>query len=497
MSKSLPAMLILLVSAAAMSTALDPPVKMWERWYYTNWDVAGFNSTTLTQSGDILLTGAILDYSPGVEDIVAVLVNQDGDVLWEVRDEFAGAFTKDSNMLPDGSFILVGSALADTSSTTTGVYIHKISESGATEWARIYGYETTDEDGYGVACLPDGGFAICGRVNGSGGGLGQAWILRTDVNGDTLWTDVWGEHTINFAKSIVFDQNNNWIVACVYGRSDTLVNRGPHLLYYSLDGTFLHGTTYPELYPEWVRGMCAATDGGFTFLSRYGTGQADGTLTHTDPDGEILWSHTVPAQVTDDNDNLGLGFTQIDGGYVCCGWTGYWSPPSNPFPFTESVSPVDTGSTKDGWLMRYAHDGTFLWSVENEIGGDNHFYSAVQLPQGGYIAAGSSGGGYLVRYAPETGIVGPEIAQASILSIAPNPFTSSLSISYCLTESGEVCISIYNLAGKRVANLDSGYEPAGNHGSLWTPETNIPNGCYLVVLDTYNQRIVGRCVKLD
>jgi hypothetical protein len=83
------------------------------------------------------------------------------------------------------------------------------------------------------------------------------------------------------------------------------------------------------------------------------------------------------------------------------------------------------------------------------------------------------------------------------LSVRGNPFSSSLSIMYSLPEPSQVNLSIYDLTGRLVKNLNSGLAPAGEHTSVWAPASEFPNGCYLIVLDACGERAVRRCVRLN
>ena len=471
------ALLLALFILTSFSHAMDPPEKMWERLYYQEWDSAKYYDIELTVSGNLFISGLVYDYtSPVLESYVALLANQDGDILWETPYVEHGGTCYDGDVLPDGSFIVTGRG-SEPPGPTASLFIQKIDQNGSVEWTRVYDYPSTKEEGYSVTTLPDGGYAVCGRVNGEGPDLGKAWILRTDANGDTLWTDIQGTHTINFANGVEYDPVNDWIVVCMYGRTETLINKGPHLLYYSLDGEYLFGTTYPELYPEHARGFVPSADGGYAILSRVGTSSQWGTLTHTDALGEIQWSESVSALGY--NDNLGLGFAQIDGGYLCCGYDGYsfWDSP-------DSVA-TDDPQTQDGSLTRFDAYGNELWHINNEMGHFNHFYSAVQLPQGGYIAAGTyTGSGYLVRYAPETGIEeGESSPSQSRLDLSPNPFSSSLSVSYSLPESMQTTLSVYDITGRMVGELEDGMLDAGEYTSTWD-SGEFPSGCYVVMLRT-------------
>jgi hypothetical protein len=471
----------------SMSNALDPPVKLWEKWYYTDWDEAVFRDIELAGNNDLFITGYAIDWgTPPKDHYAAFLLDFDGNVIWEVIQPWHTARGFDGAILPDGSYVITGRSVL-TSGDTYSLFIMKIDQNGSIEWTKVYDYPTTREEGFAITCLPDGGFAVCGRVNG-GSIVGDAWILRTDANGDTLWTDVWGTSPVCYGKAVTYQDGE--IVVLADGRDDTLTTIGPHLLFYDLDGNYLHGTNYSILQSELPAGICIPDGEGFTFVTK-----SDPEVVHTDPLGEILWLQDIDPPPTL-HDGFGIR-TTMDDGYLFCGWCGVWQIPDSLMTSTP-IAQVDTGSTKDGWLVRLDSEGNTLWQVQNEMGHDNIYYSSVQLSQGGYMAAGTyTGSGYLVRYAPETGIEEPDPSSGISLSVSPNPFSSGLSIDYSLSEPGKVELSVYDLTGRLVENLESSSLPSGEHLSTWSPEPDIPDGCYLVVLDACGQRFVIRCVKLD
>jgi flagellar hook assembly protein FlgD len=50
---------------------------------------------------------------------------------------------------------------------------------------------------------------------------------------------------------------------------------------------------------------------------------------------------------------------------------------------------------------------------------------------------------------------------------APNPFNPQTTISYSLGAAGDGELAIYDLAGRRVKTLVSGYVDAGQHEAQW------------------------------
>jgi hypothetical protein len=68
-----------------------------------------------------------------------------------------------------------------------------------------------------------------------------------------------------------------------------------------------------------------------------------------------------------------------------------------------------------------------------------------------------------------------------ILSVNPNPFNASLTISYQLSVISQMNLSVYDLSGRMMKTLANGYQAAGSHTLVW----NAPNaaaGEYVIVL---------------
>lgn len=76
------------------------------------------------------------------------------------------------------------------------------------------------------------------------------------------------------------------------------------------------------------------------------------------------------------------------------------------------------------------------------------------------------------------------IPQPSSLSLSafPNPFNSSVNLSYELPMSGDVTLSIFNLAGQQVATLVDDRVSAGSHEISWKPD--VSSGVYFAHLAT-------------
>jgi len=273
-------------------------------------------------------------------------------------------------------------------------------------------------------------------------------------------------------------------------------NHGPFLVRYDMDGNLLWAQDYSyHFWPvtEWAGDMCLASDYGYVFVSaRYSE------IVHTDWLGYIIWSKPILGGFV----STGLSIsTTMDNGYIFSGWDGHYIPPS-----ARQVSPIqcDSDTTHDGWLIKLDSLGNSQWYIYKETGRDTFFNCARQLQGGGYIVGAqiwdiptSSWNGYLLRYAPETGIEEGAVSPSLTFDISPNPFFASLDISYSLPETGQVSLSVYDLSGRLIEDLVSGSISTGDHSVNWNPDPVLPAGCYLIVLEASEERAVRRCVKLD
>jgi hypothetical protein len=79
------------------------------------------------------------------------------------------------------------------------------------------------------------------------------------------------------------------------------------------------------------------------------------------------------------------------------------------------------------------------------------------------------------------------------LAARPNPFTNTTTISYTLPRPGNVSLKLYDVTGKLVNTLASGYRNAGT-SSLIVPRSSLSSGIYLLKLVTENTIITSKLI---
>jgi hypothetical protein len=457
------------------SFALAPPDIIWERTYFGGYNSSFYNVHETSDGG--FITAGFLSLEFGFPPVSSLFrFNSDGDLLWVVDLGFYYQSMRWVEQLPDNGFIATGACkLSD--STSYALALIRLDSDGQVLWTKVYDYESSREWGYCVLPLSDGGFAIGGRVHGSGSVSGNAWILRTDSAGDTLWT-VEINLDINTVVRRIF-LVDGILVAYLWGPPSG--STGPVIVGISMDGEVLwEASDFPTDFGSYgISGdMCySPSDNGLTFVTGYFP-----WIAHTDNIGVLDWFYPVPGTTQPWGYSVN---TTMDQGYIYGG--------------QNTPNPDIPGSTYSGMIVKFDSEGNVIWGDYVYNSNCMGINSVQQLSQGGYIAAGRTTGAdaLLIRYEPETGIEEPGPSSAITLSVSPNPFTLNLSISYSLPEPTQVELSVYDLSGRLVDELPSGTVSAGYHISVWNPDPALPDGCYLIVLDACGERVAQRCVKLD
>jgi hypothetical protein len=439
--------------------AIGPPGIAWVRTYFEGY-YSNFTEVRETEDGGFVATVA----TAVVPQFALCRFNSVGDTLWTA---VSGRYNQTGNWveeLSDGDFIVTGQS-KETSGSSHGLLLARCDSEGNEIWSHLFNLAGSTEIGYCVIPVPGGGFVACGGINVTTG-LDHAWVLRTDANGDTLWTRQWGGYTLNDARRVIY--LDGLLHVLTYGRIDPDSAKGVHLVTWDLEGNLLDEVRIPELMGQGMDMCYCPWDGGYTIVTDY-------EIAHVDEQGNLLW------RVFAGSDGYSTS-TTMDGDCIYGGQKYIFTPGFNPID-----SLIGTDSEWRGHVALFSPVGDKLWEDWIYELDCSAIYSIRQLSQGGYIAAGRSlgGNGLLTRYEPETGITGrPAVLGFALLETpVPNPSNGVFSVSFSLPTNGPANLAVYDLAGQRVTELYEGTATTGEHSLVWNTG-DLPSGCYIVMLRT-------------
>ena len=94
---------------------------------------------------------------------------------------------------------------------------------------------------------------------------------------------------------------------------------------------------------------------------------------------------------------------------------------------------------------------------------------------------------------PEAPVPGVEehnntVPVTTSLNLYPNPTANGSSVSYALTRSGNMSLSLFDASGRLVTDIESGSKVAGTY-DVDIDVRELANGTYFVVLDTPTEKV--------
>jgi hypothetical protein len=294
------------------------------------------------------------------------ILNNQPPIQWEKTYGFPEAgWSQFVQQTSDGGYIATG-VIYQMGGTDAQVYLVKTDANGNTAWTNTFGVTSTFDCGYCVQQTTDGGYIISGIYSGYG-----LWIIKTDSSGNQQWNNVFISNGVDTAYSVQQTNDGGYILVGGYqylpgGASDVWLIKTDSSGVKQWDKKFGLGGEY---------GYCVrqTTDGGFIITgstNSYGAGNNDVYLIKTDAAGTSTWTQTFGGIQND----AGYSVRQTsDGGYIVTGYT---------YSFGAGQSDV--------YLIKTDSGGNPTWT--QTFGGTNDEIgeSVRQTTDGGYIIGGTT-----------------------------------------------------------------------------------------------------------
>jgi len=343
-------------------------ITLWSRTYGGSDYDYGY-SVQQTADGGIIVVGPTRSFGAGDYDFYLIRTDSLGNTLWTRTYGGSGEDQGHSvQQTSDGGYIVAGY----TYSFGAGfydAYLIKTDSLGSTLWTRTYGGSDYD-GGLSARQTADGGYIVVGCGGSFGAGDYDFYLIKTDPVGNTLWTRTYGGSDWDFAWSVQQTGDGGYVVAG-YTRSFGAGQDDVYLIKTNSTGDPLWTRTYGGSSYDWSFSVQQTTDGGYIvvgYTASFGAGYEDVYLIKTDANGDTLWTRTYGGSAND----RGWSVQQTaDDGYIVAGETYSFGAGSH-----------------DVYVIKTDSVGDTLWS--RTYGGS--YYDAgnsvQQTTDGGYIVAG-------------------------------------------------------------------------------------------------------------
>jgi hypothetical protein len=275
----------------------------------------------------------------------------------------------------DGGYIITGST-PSFGNGSEDVYLIKTDLNGDSLWTKTFG-GTGGEGGESVQQTTDGGYIITGGVESFGNGEGDVYLIKTDQSGNELWAKTFGGTEWDMGYSVQQTTDGGYIVT---GRTSSFGNWSDlYLIKTDGSGNEQWFKIFGGTYLDKGESVQQTNDGGYIITgvtTSFGNGSEEVLLFKTDGNGDSLWTKTFGG--TDMDEDWGNSVQQTnDGGYIITGWT-HPDPTPGSFEDSEVLLIKTDGSGNEEWTKTFG-------------GADGESGSSVQQTlDGGYIIAGST-----------------------------------------------------------------------------------------------------------
>ncbi|UCC78257.1 MAG: hypothetical protein JSW64_08180 [Candidatus Zixiibacteriota bacterium] len=267
----------------------------------------------------------------------------------------------------DGGFILGGMGVIPNYHLYDFLLV-KTDASGNESWSRYYGGPYV-EWGKDVQQTNDGGYIVAGYTSLVPNEF-DAWLLKTDANGDTMWAGIFGGNYNDYGYSVEQTSDGGYIlVGAKQG------NQGYYNAY--LVKTYANGNlNWDEEYggnrdDEFGYCVTQTSDGGFILVGKTNApGNQDIYVVKTNFTGGVEWDNTFGGSSDDEAWSV---IENSDGDFVIGGLT---------FSF---------GGGMRAYVLKVSPTGSLIWQRNYGITSSQRAAEIAQTIDGGYAIFGGKG----------------------------------------------------------------------------------------------------------
>ncbi len=237
-----------------------------------------------TADGGYIVSGTQWSFTGGL-DLYLIRMDTIGNIIW-ARSYGGGSFKnhygRSVQQTTDGGFIIAGET---NRSGNYDIFLVKINANGDTLWTKTYGGSSWDV-GYSVQQTADGGFIIAGETTSFGPGDFDVYLIKTNPTGDTLWTKTYGGTGSDMGYSVQQTSDGGYIITGETGSFG--VGGDVYLIKTNSNGDALWTKTYGGANSDYGRSVQQTSDGGYIITGHtnsFGAGSDDVYMIKTDANG--------------------------------------------------------------------------------------------------------------------------------------------------------------------------------------------------------------------
>ncbi len=279
------------------------------------------NCVLKASDGNYFALGYSQSHGGGDYDMYLLKFNSSGDTLWtRTYGSYGNDQGKEIVPTSDGNYMIVGY----TNGLATSNYnasLTKINIDGDVIWTKQYGGGAL-EAGSSVKQCADGGFIMLGQTYSYGHGDSDAWVVKTNSSGDTLWTKAFGGARYD-EGAFTIENNDGTLMFVVRDSSDGFGDVDIRIIKTTGTGAVIWDRNYGGDKKDTGKMIQQTSDYIVAGHSRsFGWANPDMWLLKLNQAGDTIWTRNYGGF---DHEHCYVARQTDDGGYVAIGHTESYS----------------------------------------------------------------------------------------------------------------------------------------------------------------------------
>jgi hypothetical protein len=219
----------------------------------------------------------------------------------------------------DGGYIISGTT-ASFGSGGDDMYVIKTTSTGAISWTAVIGTAGVNEAGRKIQQTSDGGYIVAGYTDGIGQSFYDVLLVKINSAGVVQWKKTYGGSSFDFAYTVQQTTDNGFIIGATTN-SFGAGNWDAYLIKTDANGNLTWSKTYGLSGEDRAQSARQTADGGYIMCGRsssFGLGSFDAVLYKTDANGNLLWTRSYGGS----GDDQGFYAREYStNNYVLCGYS--------------------------------------------------------------------------------------------------------------------------------------------------------------------------------
>ncbi|MHA2405683.1 MAG: hypothetical protein ACXADB_06730 [Candidatus Hermodarchaeia archaeon] len=244
-------------------------------------------------SGGFACVGETQSSGAGYNDAWLVRTAADGSPLWS--QTFGGSGYDEGWIIVEtstGGFVIAG-ITTSFGAGSNDFWILGTDATGTLLWNETYGGGTHDICSSMVE-VSSGGFALGGTIDYEGIFFGDFWLVRTDSTGTHLWNQTYGGADQDVGEALLEVDSGGFLLAG-WTKSIGLGDADVWMVRTDANGNLLWSRNYGAKLTDHAHAVIEVSTGGFLLVggtTSYGAGDMDVWLIRTDAFGDMVWNQT-------------------------------------------------------------------------------------------------------------------------------------------------------------------------------------------------------------